>query len=218
FGPITFATGVTENNEPVNPGETFSEVQEIYAFFDVIDVPNGVLWTRRWYLDDELALEKEQVWNGGSAESWWISIVSDELLPVGRYRLELLIEDELVQEGEFEIVEPEKTEKKAVEGVQVVGTVVEADNRRNVIPGVRVFFLQPGISVSQFLDELDEDMVYAFGISDRRGNYQLDRLVTPGEQYGIVAYHERYQLVTADDYLIDPEATSPWEINILMQR
>ena len=35
FGPITFAAGVTDDDQPVDTGNAFVEVGEVYAFFSV---------------------------------------------------------------------------------------------------------------------------------------------------------------------------------------
>jgi hypothetical protein len=96
--------------------------------------------------------------------------------------------------------------------------VVEANNRRRTVSGVTVYFLVPGATVDEFLDNLEDTQIYATGVTDRDGFYQLDRRLTPGEVYGVVIYKEGYRLVTVDDYQIDPKATSPWSIDVTLER
>jgi S1-C subfamily serine protease len=217
FGTITFAEGVTDTDEPFNPGTSFSEVSEIYAFFDVNDVANGTSWTRRWYLDGEVISEQSSVWSEGDIDYTWISLYSDEGLPAGRYQLELLIENQVAQSASMEIVESQG-QAPSMSGVIVNGTVVTADNRQRPIRGANVYFLMPGVLVDDFLDDpLDED-IYAYGVSDQDGFYQLDQTLTPGEYYGVVVYKDGYKVVAVDDYQVDPDATSPWAIDVTMER
>ncbi|NOZ73115.1 MAG: hypothetical protein GXP38_14620 [Chloroflexi bacterium] len=216
FGPITFARDIDDASQPVGADVIFSDVDTIYAFFDVYNVAKGVSWRRRWYVDDELALDTERIWDDASAEDWWISITADGGLPPGRYRLELLIEEQIVQQATFSIVEP--SWNKGAEAVMVIGTISDADRKSRKIADASVFVLNPEITVAEFLAKPDQALVYAFATSDQEGSYRLDKFLTPGEQYGIVVYHKDYQIVSADAYSIAADATSPWRIDVTMKR
>ncbi len=217
FGPITFAAGVSDDGQPLDPGTVFSGVKEVFAFFTGEKMTNGAVWSRKWYLDDELVAEKEAVWNGGESEEMWVSIVAKERLPEGRYRLELFVEGELVQSGSFDVVAPGEVSQEP-EPVLVVGRIVEAGRRRRGVEGATVFFLNPGVTVDEFLDDPREEGVYASGISDEEGYYQLDRKLVPGSSFSVVVFHKQYKLIGVDDFQIDPEALSPHEVNITMER
>lgn len=215
FGPITFAAGIDDNGQPVDAGDTFSNVTEIYAFFDAKGVPNGAIWTRRWAVDGEVAVEVDEVWGSGNNTGWWISVSASDGMPVGHYELELLIEGKSVQTGEFDVVDAGQSQAQPV---LVVGTVTEEDNRRRPIEGANVFFLNPGTPTQVFLDDPKEELVAGFGVSDENGEFTLHQPLIPGEVYGVVVYHEKYRVVSVDDYQLPPEATSPWEISITMKR
>jgi hypothetical protein len=217
FGPITFAEDVDSNDEPVNPGTVFSEVDEIYAFFNVNELDNGTKWTRQWSLDGEIVSSQDSVWSEGDVDYTWISLYSDDGLPPGGYQLELLIEDEIAQSATMEIVETANS-STTDRGVIVNGTVTSADRRGRPIDGAAIYFLVPGVSVDDFIDDPQDSDIYASGVSDRDGYYQLDRNLTPGELYGVVVYKEGYRLVAVDDYQLDPDATSPWSIDVTMEQ
>lgn len=218
FGAITFAEGVTENDEAIDPGTTFAEISEVFAFFPVNGVENGTKWSRRWYIDGERVASKDDVWNAGALDFTWISLsAGDGLLPVGRYRLELLVEDKIVQTGEMDIVQPAARAPKIAD-VIVVGVVQEADNRRRAVSGATVYFLNPGVTTDEFLDDPKEGLVFAKGVSDEAGEYQLDKKVTPGTAYGVVAYKEGYKIVAADGFEIPIDATNPYEVTVTMER
>ena len=218
FGTITFAEGVTDDDKPVGPGTNFTNISEIYAFFAVKGIENGAKWTRRWYIDGEITTSGDDVWKLGAVDSTWISLSSnDGTLPVGRYRLELLIEDKVVQSDEFDVVEPVARAPKIAD-VTVVGTVTEADNKRRMISGATVFFLNPGVTTETFIDDPKQGLVYAQGVSDDDGGYQLDTKLTPGTAYGVVVYKEGYKIVEADDFEIPIDATNPYEVTITMEQ
>lgn len=218
FGPITFAEGVTDDDKPIRSGTNFASISEIYAFFAVNGVENGAKWSRHWYIDDELVTQGDDVWKLGDVDSSWLSLSSnDGDLPVGRYRLELLIEDRVVQTGEMDVVEPAAREPKIAD-VTIVGTVTEADNRRRTVSGATVFFLNPGVTTDDFVDDPKQGLVFASGVSDDNGEYQLDVKLTPGTAYGVVVYKEDYKIVQADDFEIPIDATNPYEVTVTMER
>ncbi|RLT40287.1 MAG: hypothetical protein DWI57_08730 [Chloroflexi bacterium] len=218
FGAITFAAGVTDDDKPIDPGTNFADIAEIYAFFPVNGVENGDKWSRRWSIDDEVVASTDDVWNEGAIDSTWLSLSSDEgTLPVGRYRLELLIEDKVVQTGEMDIVEA-AARAPTIPDVTVVGTVQVADKRRRAVAGATVFFLNPGVTTESFLDAPKQGLVFAQGVSDEKGDYQLDKKLTPGTLYAVVAYKEGYKTVSADDFEIPIDATNPYEVTITMER
>lgn len=215
FSNIIFAEAVSDDGAPIRPGTSFSGVDTVYAVFDVNDLANGTVWERRWYVEDEQALSQEQIWDGGDAESWWVSINHKNGLPPAMYRLDLLIEGEVVASAEFEVTEDAAPR---VQPVTVIGTIVSEDNRRQPIEGATVLFIQAGIPVDAFIQEPDESVVVAAGVSDAAGDYQLDSQLIPGETYGVVVFHQDYRIVAADDYQLEPDAVSPWRINVSMKR
>jgi hypothetical protein len=102
FGPITFASGINENDQPLNPGTSFpTGTDTLYAFWDYSGMEDGVEWYERWLLDGEELVIFDDVWFGGPSGSWWDSIylLSGAPLPEGTWTLELYVDGVLVQEG-----------------------------------------------------------------------------------------------------------------------
>ena len=48
FGEVIFAAGVNDAGEPVDRGEEFADVSELYAFFAASGVQNGMPWQTVW--------------------------------------------------------------------------------------------------------------------------------------------------------------------------
>ncbi|HYN88754.1 MAG TPA: hypothetical protein VER55_09495, partial [Ardenticatenaceae bacterium] len=89
------------------PATTFApNVGEIFAVWSYANMPPGISYTRRWYRNGELWLEREEAWTRGT--NGWVNDVSiynrtPEGFQPGQYRLDLLIEGQVVQSGEFTI-------------------------------------------------------------------------------------------------------------------
>lgn len=215
FGPITFAEDI-QADQPVNPGTVFSDLHEVFAFFDYSGMSNGTEWSTRWLVDGHEVLSTPAVWDSGESGGYYASLYHDQGLPAAQYTLELYIGDDLAQSGNFSI---EETGQPGVQPINLVGKITDEDNSRRTISGALVIFLQPGVSIDEWVDaDFPDDVVYGSGTSNRRGQFQLDAKVVPGESYGIAVLHDDYRAITVDDYLIEPDSTDPYELEITMKR
>lgn len=219
FTTPVFAEGATDENEPVNPhegGEPFEEgTTEIYAFFDYEGMEDGLTWSYVWYIDDEEALRNENSWESGESGGFWVSITHKKGLPNGHYKLELYIEEELAAEAETDVGEGNGPIDD--EGVQVVGTIVDADTKRP-IKGAVFIVLNPGVDARTFLQNPDEADVFGIGEADSKGQFTLSALLQRGETYSLVAGAKGYQSAYQDDYTVADDAESPLEFNIKLQK
>ena len=217
FGPITFATELTDDGKPINAGNTFLDVKTVYAVFPVDNVAKGTPWRTRWLFEGDEVLSESDVWESDDIESSWVSLTHPDGLPEGDFTLELYIGDSLAQRGDFTIAQ--RSAGVRTGSVSVTGVVRETDNSRRTISGALVALLKPGVTVQQWVDsDFDESMVAASGTSARGGKFQLDAKLTPGERYGLVVVHDDYKAIAVDDYEIPADATDPYELDVTMQR
>lgn len=215
FGPITFATDVSDDNRPINAGNTFVEASTIYAVFAVENMTPGTPWRTRWLYEGEEVLSEEDVWDATNVRSTWVSLTHPDGLPAGQFTLELYIDGRLAQRGNFTVSE---RSSGRVEMVSVTGTVRDINNSRRTISGALIALLNPGVTVEQWVNsDFDESMVYASGTSGRNGVYQLDAKVRPGTAYSVVVVHDDYQPVIADNYTIPVDAGDPYQLDLTMQ-
>lgn len=216
FGPLTFASGLTQDNQPDHPGQTFSNIGAIYAFFDAQGMSNGTPWQRVWYIDNRKVHTDESVWEWGENSNQWISLTHPDGLPTGKYKLELYCDSKLAQSGQFTVAE--RTTEKNNE-INVTGTVHDRDNKRQLIKGALVVFLNPGVVIDDWVNNnFPKEDVYASGTSNSKGEFQLSAKVTPGQSYGVVVVQDNYQSVAVDNYAIPEDASDPYELDVPMQR
>jgi S1-C subfamily serine protease len=121
FGPITFSTGVTEDDRPVDevavvPSGT---AERICAFWDYEGMADGLSVDALWYLNQEFVEDASYIdseWYGGQSGNWWVCFINnDGPLEDGIYELILNVDgdpmsDEAIQVGDgisfqtFEVV------------------------------------------------------------------------------------------------------------------
>lgn len=216
FGPITFATDVTDDARPLNAGNTFIDVDTVYATFAVNNMTKGTPWRTRWLYAGEEVLSEEDVWEEDGVTATWVNLSHPDGLPAGEFTLELYIGERRVQRGSFTVAEGGTGSR--VQPVNVTGVVRDIDNSRRTISGALIAFLNPGVTVDQWVDaDFDDSMVYARATSGRNGAYQLDAKVAPGESYAIVVVHDDYEAIVADEYMIPADASDPYELDMTMQ-
>jgi len=216
FGPITFATDVTDDARPLNAGNTFIDVDTVYATFAVSNMTKGTSWRTRWLFEGEEVLIEEDVWDEDGVTATWVNLSHPDGLPAGEFTLELYIGARRAQRGSFTVEEGSASSR--VQPVNVTGVVRDIDNSRRTISGALIAFLNPDVTVDQWVDaDFDDSMVYARATSGRNGAYQLDAKVAPGESYAIVVVHDDYDAIVADGYMIPADASDPYELDMTMQ-
>ncbi|MBU0495848.1 MAG: hypothetical protein KKA73_25050 [Chloroflexi bacterium] len=101
FGPITFSTQVEKGtNKPSDPGTSFpASTSELHATWDYSGMKTSNTWSRKWYVDGKIAIDKTEAWNGGTDGRWdnYLFMNSGKTLPVGTYKLEIYIDGKLEQ-------------------------------------------------------------------------------------------------------------------------
>jgi len=101
FGPITFSTKVEKGtNKPSDPGTAFpAGINELHATWDYSGMSASNKWTRKWYINGELIIDKTESWAGRDEGRWdnYLFMNSGNPLPEGTYKLEIYIDGKLQQ-------------------------------------------------------------------------------------------------------------------------
>lgn len=101
FGPISFSTKVEKGtNNPSDPGTSFpAGTKELHATWDYSGMSTSNQWTRKWYVDGQIAIDKTETWDGKADGRWdnYLFMNSGNPLPEGTYKLEIYIDGTLEQ-------------------------------------------------------------------------------------------------------------------------
>jgi len=130
IGDITFALGVTETYEPINPDFFFTHgITQVHAIFDYSGMSPDDTWERVWFLNDNELTRITEPWT--SPESGTFNYFVDNSgrpLPAGDWLLELYVNDELQSLAVF-VIDPPEEAKVSDNGVyQLAYTKCDGDH------------------------------------------------------------------------------------------
>lgn len=206
FGPLVFASEVSEYGDPYDPGDRFDPgILNLHAFCEYEGMEDGTPWTQSWELDDMLVFEGTYLWDLGDEGTMWLSLNNGgDPMPEGAYTLSLSIGDRTVQSGTA-VVGRERSgldqqPRQSSAGVSVMGLLLDADNADPIADGF-VILLQPGVTVRQFARQQLEEQVAAIGLSDRYGFFVTEPPLPRGYTYGVVIVADGYEPLAEDDAL-----------------
>ena len=117
FSPVNFATRYSSDGWPLDAALRFTTaITQIQASFGFAGMRNGLAWERAWYFWDQELVRGSGNWDAGPRGQLTISTqVADQEFVPGRYRLEILVEDEVVAQGSFVLVAPETSVTRSVQ-------------------------------------------------------------------------------------------------------
>ncbi len=219
LGPITFASGIEDDGDPIDPGDSFpTGAAELRYFVDYTGMRDGMSYEARWYFDDEELLNAAVEWESGEEGTFTDNIFRRDGDPLwdGEYRLELYVEGEMLQAATATIggSETPPVRPKGTDGLVIQGYVRDADTGRG-ISGALYVVLKPDVSVSKW--EGDEDDIYTAAQTDDDGYFELPDALERGESYSIIVWADGYTPVIGDDVEIGDEE-SPFAVEIELQQ
>jgi len=199
FGEMVFAEGIDRRGNPVKPGTTFpTALPELHVFSDYEGMEDGLPFREVWYINDEPVLDTDVEWEWGEEGAFHDYVYSSQgVLPDGEYKIELYVENQLLQEGSCLVGEgdnpPPPPPPPPGDEITIYGSVLDADTQR----GIRgALFLKPGITLDEF--QFTEDEVEVYAETDRNGEFELDPLPADGV-YSMVILADGYWPAGGDD-------------------
>jgi len=106
IGPITFAEGVTEDGEPINPATSFPEgITKVSALVEYGNMNPEIEFATQWVFNGEVVLEDSGPWTEGEQGVYWeeLYLQGGVPLPAGTYEYRFYISGDLVQKATFTI-------------------------------------------------------------------------------------------------------------------
>ena len=104
IGRISFSAQVTSDHQAINPSTLFpSGTKTIYATFDYQGFDAGGEFAQVWYLDDVETARGDSSWEREQSGSYEGSLNNEQGLLEGNYRLDILLDGNVLGSGEFTI-------------------------------------------------------------------------------------------------------------------
>jgi S1-C subfamily serine protease len=221
FDEIIFAQDISRRGEPVGETDEFSSgTERVYIFADYEGMQDGLDFAEVWYIDDVQVLELPYEWEWGDKGTFDDYIYSSSGdLPDGAYRVELLVEGQVLQSGETTIGEgrqtrpPQDKDKDESEGVILEGYIKDANTGKG-IRGALFIVLLPDVLLQDF--EWDESQVLTLAESDRNGYFELEDPLDLDGEYSLVVAAEGYEMIGGDGILIE-ELAEELPLEILLE-
>jgi S1-C subfamily serine protease len=224
FGPITFASGVDNNDKPVNPGTSFTNISELYSFFNYQGMQNGLEWSDVWYRDGSQIARGDSTWSGGPSGTYYtyLSTKDGGPLKAGTYEVRLLLGGRELQRATAQVSgqpnpnppSPTPSPAPANQNVYVKGIVTDGFTGRP-IPGAIVGVLRPGITWSTFSGNDSELLEYTY--TDPTGSFSLPMPLQRGGIYSIGVEAQGYTSLHQDNVQVDPNAAPAINVPISLQ-
>ncbi len=110
FGAITFATGMTDDREPIGTSRAFDfGVDRVYAIFDYFDMSPEQLWSAEWVIDGATTRNTgAALWGEGPPDGTtylYFEAPEDQVMLPGEYGINLYLDGELNQSASFAVLE-----------------------------------------------------------------------------------------------------------------
>ncbi|MGQ9787585.1 MAG: carboxypeptidase-like regulatory domain-containing protein [Anaerolineae bacterium] len=188
--------------------------------------------------------EKEGPDNKPGVFWWYIGYEDGSPLPEGDWQVEWYINKKLASKGEITVgggtkkdVEPLPTEEEqpaeeptsiediwdfgeeeqpAVETVTVQGKIINGKTGKP-IAGALFVVLNPGVGIQEWADkDFAEEDVYTAAQTDTRGQFTCSQRLERNVVYTVVVAAKGYQMIIAEDFVIDEQQEDPVILTIKM--
>ncbi|MBC8171331.1 MAG: hypothetical protein H7X77_06650, partial [Anaerolineae bacterium] len=211
---IADSTAETIGKPGINSFTT--RVEKLYALFKWESIAAGTLWRMRWYVDNTVFYDRVMPWNNPeSGDAYLVELTAPDLLPDGTYRLELSIDNVVLQSEQIQLgigqlpIDP----FTRAEGVQLRGQVIDASTREG-ISDLTVIIISDQFSVDDY--QALQDQVFALATTDRNGNFQIDRPLQFNAPYSMLIAATGYLPVAADGVQVDEASPNPFFMTIYL--
>jgi hypothetical protein len=199
-----------------------NQLNTLYGLFDWEQLATGTPWTLRLTVDNNVFYEQTAPWGQNeTGQDFLIRITSQSNLPDGTYRMSILINNVLLifADAQVGIGQLPIDRFAQAQGLQLQGQILDAETRQG-IPNVSFIIISEDFSVGEF--RWREDQIFARTVTDRNGNFQLDRLLQYETPYSVVVIAEGYLPIAADGYRFrldaDPPPSNPFNAVIYLTK
>jgi S1-C subfamily serine protease len=192
--------------------------EALYLRFDWQQMAQGIPWTMRWRVDNDIFYERTVPWTSPeSGQDFITRVAAPGGLPDGTYDVELLINNILLVTTEATVGIGQLTIDELAQpgGAQMRGQIVDADTGVG-IPGVTFILISDQFSVSDFT--WLQTQIYAQATTDRNGFFEIDRPLRLDAPYSAIIAAGGYLPVTADGLEVTADTPIPIDLYIPLTR
>jgi hypothetical protein len=216
---VTAATP-TEAANAVGLSSFPNTINNLYALFDWQQIAPSTLWTLRWSIDGQPFFDQTLPWKAGlNGQNYLMRLSGPGSIPDGTYKLDLLLNN--VQfasiQAQVGIGQLPLDRFAQAGGIQMRGQILDSNTRQG-ISGVTFILISKEFSVAEFTKEWNQRQIYAMGVTDRNGRFEIDRPLEILAPYSVIINAQGYLPISADGIEIKPDGPNPLDLTIYLTR
>ena len=201
------------------PGTAFPDgAPTLFAQFDWQQIALGTAWRLEWLVDDSLFYSLKGPWNNSeTGDNFTLSLSAPNGIPDGTYTMRLFVNNVLLESGAVSIgIGQLRIDRFAsASGITLRGRIYDAETGLG-ISGVTFVLISADFSVADFV--WIQEQIYSLAVTDRNGEFQLDRPLQLASPYSVVISADGYLPLTADGFELEEENGNPIIMSIPLIR
>lgn len=211
----------TTNALPADPrpANSFPDgANTLFFRFDWEQIAVGTSWRLDWLVDNTVFYSLDTPWNTAeTGNDFTLRLSGPGGIPDGTYTVRLYVNNVLLQSASATVGIGQLRVDRLATGVGVAlrGRIYDAENGRG-IPGVTFVLITEDFSIADFT--WSQEQIYALAITDRNGEFIVDRLLQLRSPYSVLISATGYLPLAVDGFLLREDSPNPLIMNIPLTR
>jgi hypothetical protein len=197
-----------------------SETVAIGAIFDYNCVPKSASIVTVFSLDGEVVFSNKAPQKASSKPNSYSYVISREdgsPVPEGEWEVSFFNNKTLLASGAITVGGEGPAPTPEEDAVEVQGSVTDAKTKKP-IKGALVIVLNEGVTAEAFVDDPQDEDVFASAQTDARGEFVLDQLVERTVEHSWIIAAKGYKPIVKDALVVGEDAEDPLILNVTLSK
>lgn len=200
-------------------GTTFPDgANVLFVRFDWQQLAPGTNWRLEWLVDDNIFYTLSGPWNAPeNGDDFTLRLTAPGSIPDGSYSVRLYVNNVPMISASASVgIGQLRIDRFATaSGISLRGHIYDSETGIG-IPGVTFVIISADFSIADFT--WSQDQVYALAVSDRNGDFLIDRPLVLGDPYSVLISAVGYLPLSVDGFELDAKTSNPLNMNIPLTR
>ncbi|MFQ3674476.1 MAG: carboxypeptidase-like regulatory domain-containing protein, partial [Aggregatilineales bacterium] len=201
------------------PANSFPDgANTLFFRFDWEQIAVGTSWRLDWLVDNTVFYSLDGPWNTAeTGANFTLRLSAAGGIPDGNYTVRLYVNNVLLQSASASVgIGQLRVDRLATGvGVPLRGRIFDVESGRG-IPGVTFVLITEDFSIADFT--WSQDQIYAIAVTDRNGEFIVDRLLQLNSPYSVIISAAGYLTLAVDGFLLRDTSPNPLVMSIPLTR
>jgi S1-C subfamily serine protease len=201
------------------PANSFPDgANTLFFRFDWEQIAVGTSWRLDWLVDNTVFYSLDGPWNTAeTGANFTLRLSAAGGIPDGNYTVRLYVNNVLLQSASASVgIGQLRVDRLATGvGVPLRGRIFDVESGRG-IPGVTFVLITEDFSIADFT--WSQDQIYAIAVTDRNGEFIVDRLLQLNSPYSVIISATGYLTLAVDGFLLRDTSPNPLVMSIPLTR